>query len=228
MAAGTFGSQKTASVTTTVTYHSVPVEVYFSPQDGAMAEVIVQVEAAQTSIDFAIFFFTEDALRDALIAAHQRGVVIRGLWNALGAGNASSDDETLCAAGIPIKIEDTAGKMHHKLMIVDAQGSAPTVISDSLNRTAAADNRNSENTIIVHDAATAQTLAAGFQTLWAGVTAAPCAPEIVQAERLYLPVVVQADGGAAPASSLAKVRKITGLAVCAPTTSLRVGSGDHY
>jgi phosphatidylserine/phosphatidylglycerophosphate/cardiolipin synthase-like enzyme len=204
MVAGHFGAQKTASLTTTVTYHGFPVEVYFSPQDGAMAQVIAEVEAAQTSIDFAIFFFTEDALADALIAAHQRGVVIRGLWDALGAGNASSDDEALCAAGIPVKIEETAGKMHHKLMVIDAAGSDPTVIAGSLNWTAAADARNSENTVIVHDGATAQTLAAGFEGMWAGMAVAPCAPETGLAERLYLPVVVR-GGEAAPDVRLVRI-----------------------
>jgi phosphatidylserine/phosphatidylglycerophosphate/cardiolipin synthase-like enzyme len=204
MVAGHFGAQKTASLTTTVTYHGFPVEVYFSPQDGAMAQVIAEVEAAQTSIDFAIFFFTEDALADALIAAHQRGVVIRGLWDALGAGNASSDDEALCAAGIPVKIENTAGKMHHKLMVIDAHGSDPTVITGSLNWTAAADARNSENTVIVHDGATAQTLAAGFEEMWAGMAVAPCVPETGLAERLFLPVVVRA-GEAAPDVRLVRI-----------------------
>ncbi|MCB0055152.1 MAG: hypothetical protein KDE24_36985, partial [Caldilinea sp.] len=85
MVAGKFGMQKTASLTTTIAYHGLPVELYFSPQDGAMAQVISEVAAAETSIDFAIFFFTEDALRDALIDAKNRGVAIRGLWDALGA-----------------------------------------------------------------------------------------------------------------------------------------------
>ncbi len=188
MAAGRFGSQKTASLTTTVIYQGIPVELYFSPQDGAMAQVVSEVQAAETSIDFAIFYFTEDTLRDALIDAKNRGVAIRGLWDALGAGNASSDDEALCAAGIPIKIENTAGKMHHKLMVIDALGSDPTVVTGSLNWTVAADKRNSENTVIVHDAVTAQSYAAGFAVLWDGIAALPCAAGTA---RLYLPMVVR-------------------------------------
>jgi len=188
MVAGRFGTQKTASPTTTVIYQGIPVELYFSPQDGAMAQVVSEVQAAETSIDFAIFYFTEDTLRDVLIDAHNRGVAIRGLWDALGAGNASSDDEALCVAGIPIKIEDTAGKMHHKLMVIDAQGSDPMVITGSLNWTVAADKRNSENTVIVHDAVTAQTYAAGIAALWDGIDALPCAAGTA---RLYLPVIVR-------------------------------------
>lgn len=189
MIAGNFGSNKTASLTTTLTYNGFPLELYFSPQDNAMSQVISEVEAATSSIDFAIFFFTEDALRDALMAAHNRGVAVRGLWDALGAGNGSSDDEALCAAGIPIKIENTSGKMHHKLMVIDANGAAPRVITGSLNWTDAADNRNSENTVIVHDRATTQSYEAAFQTMWNGITIAPCVEE-TPISQLYLPVVM--------------------------------------
>jgi len=199
MAAGRFGGQKTASPTTTVLYQGLPVEVYFSPQDGVLAQVVRTVQAAETSIDFAIFFFTEDTLRDALIDAKNRGVAVRGLWDALGAGNASSDDEALCAAGIPIKIENTAGKMHHKLMVVDADGTDPAVITGSLNWTAAAGERNSENTVIVHGSAVAATYAAGFQALWSGISAAPCVEEGAAADsRLFLPLVARAAESGAP------------------------------
>jgi phosphatidylserine/phosphatidylglycerophosphate/cardiolipin synthase-like enzyme len=89
MFSGKFGEAKTTSPTTTLTYAGRPLEIYFSPQDNALAEVVAEVNAAQSSIDFAIFFFTDDRLRDALIAAHGRGVRIRGIFDELGAGNAS-------------------------------------------------------------------------------------------------------------------------------------------
>ena len=192
MVAGRFGRQKTASPTTAVLYQGLPVEVYFSPQDGVLARVVRAVQAAETSIDFAIFFFTEDTLRDALIDAKNRGVAIRGLWDALGASNTSSDDEALCAAGIPIKIENTTGKMHHKLMVVDARGRDPAVITGSLNWTAAASERNSENTVIVHGGAVATAYAAGFQAMWSGISAAPCVEERAAEIRLFLPLVASA------------------------------------
>jgi len=226
MVAGRFGTQKTASLTTTVAYHGIPVELYFSPQDGAMAQVVSEVAAAETSIDFAIFFFTEDALRDALIEAKNRGVAIRGLWDALGAGNGSSDDEALCAAGIPVKIEDTAGKMHHKLMVIDAGGTDPTVITGSLNWTAAADARNSENTVIVHDGATAAIYAAGFQALWDGIGAAPCVEEGTgPAARLFLPVVVR-DGDSVAPWPTPVVPEVTATLPPFPTATPVPGAAD--
>ena len=108
MFGGKFGSAKTASPTTTLTYNGSPLEIYFSPQDNALDQIIAEVNAAQTSIDFAIFFFTDDGLRDALLAAKARGVAVRGVFDELGAANASSDDEALCAGGVQVRIEQTA------------------------------------------------------------------------------------------------------------------------
>ena len=58
-----------------------------------------------------VFFFTDDALRDALIAKADEGLTIQGVWDLLGASNQYSEDETLCEAGIPIKIEDFGGSV---------------------------------------------------------------------------------------------------------------------
>jgi phosphatidylserine/phosphatidylglycerophosphate/cardiolipin synthase-like enzyme len=166
MFGGAFGEAKTASPTTALTYAGNPLEVYFSPQDNALDQVVAEVDAAQSSIDFAIFFFTDDRLRDALLAAKARGVVVRGLFDELGAANASSDDEALCAGGIAVKIEQTTGKLHHKLMVLDAGGANPRVVSGSLNWTAAGDARNSENIVILHGAETARAYRDAFAQWW--------------------------------------------------------------
>jgi phosphatidylserine/phosphatidylglycerophosphate/cardiolipin synthase-like enzyme len=108
--AGLFGTAKTDNTTHTLTYAGAPLEIYFSPSDGAMAQVISEVAAADESIYFSIFFFTDDALRDALIARKQAGVTISGIFDLLGAGNQFSEDEVLCQAGIPIKVEHFGGR----------------------------------------------------------------------------------------------------------------------
>jgi phosphatidylserine/phosphatidylglycerophosphate/cardiolipin synthase-like enzyme len=184
MFGGAFGGAKTASPTTALTYAGRPLEVYFSPQDNALEQVVAEVDAAQSSIDFAIFFFTDDRLRDALLAAKARGVVVRGLFDELGAANASSDDEALCAGGIAVKIEQTTGKLHNKLMVLDAGGADPRVVSGSLNWTAAGDARNSENIVILHGAETARAYRDAFAQWWEDSPAAPGCGS------LYLPSVL--------------------------------------
>ncbi len=192
MVAGVFGNAKSASPTTTFGYDGSPLEIYFSPQDNALDQVIAEVAAAQSSIDFAIFFFTDDSLRDALLAAQARGVRIRGLFDELGAGNASSDDETLCAAGVPVRIEQTVGKMHNKLMVLDAGGAAPRVVTGSLNWSAAGDVRNSENIVIVHDADVTQTYTAAFAQWWEETPPLAGCGAQVEAEKVYLPLALRA------------------------------------
>lgn len=193
MFGGAFGTDKVASITTTVTISGVSASVYFSPQDDPMSAVIDLVDGAQESIDFAIFYFTHDGLRDALLNAHSRGVAVRGLWDALGAGDANADDEALCAGGVPIQIENTSGKMHHKLMIVDADGAKPAVVTGSLNWTAAGGSINNENTVILRDAVAGQTFAAEFDKMWVGAGGAPCNPE-AGTTRVLLPVAARQSG----------------------------------
>lgn len=226
MFAGKFAGQKTPSLTTTVDYQGTPVDIYFSPQDDAMSRLIAAVDAAQVTIDFAIFYFTDDALADALLAAQARGVRVRGLWDRLGAGNAFSEDERLCAGGMAIKVEDTVGILHHKFLAIDAAGAAPKVVTGSLNWTAAANAANSENTVIVHDGALAQAYAGAFQGMWEGlVDVEACAAEV--APVAYLPLI--AGGGAAPAPDLRLVQIVynpPGDDVAGEQVSLRNAGAD--
>ena len=165
MFAGQFMGAKTPTAKT-IDYNGTPVEIYMAPQDESIAAIIEEVNAATASVSFAIFFFTDDGLRDALIAAKQRGVTVQGLWDALGAANSFSEDETLCAAGIPVKRENTTGKMHNKFMVIDAGNTAGRVVTGSLNWTGAGNDSNSENTLIVHSPYVASQYAAAWQAMW--------------------------------------------------------------
>ena len=130
---GLFGTAKSDNVTHTLDYNGIPVEIYFSPSDEAMAEVVAEVNAAEESVYFSIFSFTRDDLREALIGRAAAGVEVVGVWDLLGASNRFSEDEALCAAGIPIKIEDFRGIMHNKFLVIDAGGTAPRVVTGSMN-----------------------------------------------------------------------------------------------
>ncbi len=186
---GLFGTAKTDNVTHTVDYNGVPVEIYFSPSDDPMAEVIDEVNKADQSIYFSIFFFTDDALRDALIAKANEGLTIQGIWDLLGASNQYSEDETLCAAGIPIKIENFGGKMHNKFMVIDASGQSPRVITGSMNWTGSGGSANDENTVILHDSGIAQGYLAAYQELYDAL--GPDTLCIVGEDKIfvYLPII---------------------------------------
>ncbi len=174
MFAGAFGTDKVAVVTHTVDISGTTAHVYFAPQDDPIEQVIAAVNGAQQSIDFAIFTFTDDDLADALIAAQARGVRVRGLWDSLAAGNRAADDERMCAAGLAIKIENTRGLMHNKIVVIDAQGDAPQVVTGSLNWTAGGNDGNNENTLVITSPLLTQQYAVEFQRLWAAINVIPC------------------------------------------------------
>ena len=184
-----FGTAKTDNVTHTVDYNGIPVEIYFSPSDDSMTEVIDEVHKADQSIYFSVFFFTDDALRDALIDKADEGLTIQGVWDLLGASNQYSEDETLCAAGIPIKIEDFGGKMHNKFMVIDANGQSPRVITGSMNWTGSGGSANDENTIILHNSGIAQNYLAAYQELYDAL--GPDTQCIVGEDEIfvYLPII---------------------------------------
>lgn len=190
--AGDFGTAKTDNTTHTVTYNGQPLEIYFSPSDGAMDEVIAAVNGAQDSIDFSIFSMTHDGLRDALIARLNAGVDITAVWDALGAGNAFSDDETLCAAGAQIKIEDFSGLVHNKFMVIDANGVNPVLITGSMNWSNNGADANDENTLIYQDAATAQSYAAEVTKLYNALANDRLCPSLATGDAfVYLPIVIK-------------------------------------
>lgn len=174
MFGGSFGTAKTASLTTSVPITSVVMQVYFSPQDQPTQAVIDAINGAQDSIDFTAFYFTETHIGDALLAAKARGVAVRGLWDYLNAVNEQSEYQRLCDAGLSIKVENTSGKMHNKLAVIDAGAAAPVVVAGSLNWTASAGTINNENTVLLKDSALAGTYEAEFQKMWSAMDVTVC------------------------------------------------------
>jgi len=191
MWSGFFGTAKTNPLTATLTYNGYPLQVAFSPTEDVIGSMIEQVNQATTSIDFSIFFFTDDDLANALIAARERGVQVRGLWDQLGAGNSFSRDDLLCQAGVLVKREDTLGKMHNKYMVIDANTASPRTITGSLNWTGAGNRRNSENSLFIQDPDIARAYDANFQSMWDQLDVSTfCRQQFFT----YLPSVLQMNG----------------------------------
>ena len=182
---GNFHEGKTDNTAHLLDYNGTLVESYFSPTDLVAFEVRDELAGAAATIHFAMFFWTDDVLTDRVIERLADGVQVYGVFDQLGEANGSSADEPLCAAGAQIKIEDFAGKVHHKFAVIDVHGSDPTVILGSYNWTASGAYDNDENTLIIHDATLAQAYYEEWQQLWTAVTVDRlCNPDMV-----YLPFV---------------------------------------
>ncbi len=151
------GSDKTDNTPHHFSVNGKRIEVYFSPSDFTTSHIVNTLNEAETSIDFAMMAFTEDLLGNALVAAKARNIKVRGVIDYIE--YSGSEYSKLLGAGI--KVQDYAnpdGKgwpdaptLHHKFAVVDAGTPGAAVITGSHNWTAAAESKNDENTMIIHD-----------------------------------------------------------------------------
>ena len=122
------------------------IAVFFSPDDHCIDGIVWQIQAARRSIDVQAFMLTTQRITEPLIAAQSRGVAVRVIFDAEQAADNFSLDEDLVRAGIPVWLDSPAGgRAHDKVMIIDGE----TVVTGSFNFTLAADQKNSENLIVI-------------------------------------------------------------------------------
>jgi phosphatidylserine/phosphatidylglycerophosphate/cardiolipin synthase-like enzyme len=135
--------------------------VHFSPQHDPIDAMVDLVDGAEHSVSFLVFSFTHPDLRDALLRAHDRGVEVVGVFDASQAASSWSVDEALADAGVSVYIDGnhenvgfSGGKLHHKLMLVDAGApdADPVLATGSFNWSRAGTNDNDENLLEIRDA----------------------------------------------------------------------------
>ncbi len=190
MWAGKFHEDKADNTAHLLDYNGTRLESYFSPTDLVAFEVWDELAAADETIHFAIFLWTDDLLTDRVVERLGAGAEVYGVWDQLGAANTYSADEALCVAGARIKVEDFAGKVHHKFAVIDVEGSDPTVILGSYNWTSSGAYDNDENTLIIHDRDLAQAYHAEWQRLWSALGT----ETICERFLTYLPLTLKNSG----------------------------------
>jgi phosphatidylserine/phosphatidylglycerophosphate/cardiolipin synthase-like enzyme len=127
---------------------AIPVEVYFSPDDGVMDIILDEVASAREEIAFLGYSFTSDPLAQALVEKARQGVRVMGVFDSdMVVANTGSDYEWLLNAGLPVCRDGEEGLMHHKVIVIDQQ----VVITGSYNFTSSAERFNDENVLILHD-----------------------------------------------------------------------------
>lgn len=135
-----------------VRYNAAVVETFFCPDDGCERRVAEVLAGANSSVRFALYSFTSDAIGDVLLSRHASGVVVSGV---VGTRNAWDEFDRLRAAGIDVSLNRS---IHDKVFIVDGS----VVITGSYNPTGNGDRRNDENLLILDDAAVAARFCAEF------------------------------------------------------------------
>jgi phosphatidylserine/phosphatidylglycerophosphate/cardiolipin synthase-like enzyme len=104
-------------------------------------EIIRVINSAERYVYFAVYYFSKNNIADALIAAKDRGVIVRGIVDREGNVDANKAVfDKLVAAGIPVETQrHLDGIMHMKAMVTDK-----AYASGSYNWTEAATDSNDE------------------------------------------------------------------------------------
>jgi competence ComEA-like helix-hairpin-helix protein len=168
-----FGSRKPYRPPQSVMVDQTPIDLQFSPQAAAIpwnttsnGLIAKTLETAQTSIDLALFVFSDQLLANRLEPLHNRGVQIRALIEpdfifrpysealdmlGISLGQNCATELTnqpwqrpLTTVGVPRL--PPGDLLHHKFAVVDRQ----TVIVGSHNWSTAANRSNDEVVLVIH------------------------------------------------------------------------------
>jgi phosphatidylserine/phosphatidylglycerophosphate/cardiolipin synthase-like enzyme len=127
------------------------VELYFSPSDGTESKISNAIMSADSSVYFGLLSFTSDPIFSAINAKHTNGINdIRGIIDNVG----DSGGEFYNLQAISEVFDyNLSGLFHHKYSIIDSYSSSsdPITITGSHNWSRSANERNDENTLIIHD-----------------------------------------------------------------------------
>lgn len=135
----------------------------FSPKDKIITNNIIPlINNAKNYIYIPTFIITHEELSYSLINAKKRGVDVKLIVDATNTNASRSKVKMLREAGIPVKIENYAGKVHSKSIIIDDK----YVIAGSMNFTKSGENKNDENSVIIEDIRLAKYYKGFFEYLW--------------------------------------------------------------
>ncbi len=163
MWSGKFNAKSPSTVDQqSLTIDGTPIKILFSPEDSAISHIVPYVQAAQTSIEFMAFTYTQDQLGNAMIERKKNGVEVKGVFESTGSDTEFSEMTPLFCAKAAVRQDGNPAFLHHKVIIIDNH----IVITGSLNFTDNADEQNNENVIIVDNTEIAKLYTQEFQRVW--------------------------------------------------------------
>ncbi|MGB9153518.1 MAG: phospholipase D family protein [Alphaproteobacteria bacterium] len=142
----------------------VSVELAFSPNGGATELVIKAIGAAKQSIHVAAYAFTSRPIAKALVDARKAGIDVEIVVDheQIEKDN-HSEAAYLASQNIPVRVDIVHALQHDKYMVIDSK----SVETGSFNYTAAAEQHNSENVIVLwDDPKLADAYAKNWKSLW--------------------------------------------------------------
>lgn len=163
---GKFHNEKNPITHKTIKLGDSTITPLFSPKDKIITKNILPlIDNAKNYIYIPAFILTHDGLSASLVKAKNRGVDIKLIIDATNPNNSRSKVKYLRQANISVKVENYAGKLHSKSIIIDDK----YIISGSMNFSKSGENKNDENCLIILDERLARYYRGFFEYLWAKI-----------------------------------------------------------
>ena len=149
-----FGSQKSDNTPHNFKVGGNNMEVFFSPSDQPTASIVNLIGTTDETLEFAVLSFTKNEIGTAVASAYNSiGAGVRGVMESIG----DMGEEYTYLTGVGVDLLSHQGvtyDIHHKYAVIDANTplSDPLVFTGSHNWSASAENKNDENTVVIHDA----------------------------------------------------------------------------
>jgi phosphatidylserine/phosphatidylglycerophosphate/cardiolipin synthase-like enzyme len=159
-------AQLTSTTIQTIYGQEDILEVCYSPGGNCANRVIYWIDRANSTIHILIYSFTLDTITAALVKAKGRGLDVKVVMDNQQAAGQGSEYQALLNAGIQVRLDRRSADMHDKVAIIDRQ----IVITGSFNWSAAANNENNENLLVIQNQAWAAKYEAEFQRIWTQYT----------------------------------------------------------
>ena len=150
-----FGSEKRNNTPHEFMIGGKYIECYFSPSDGVNDKIVEVINTADNDLSIATMLMTRIFMAEAIADRKTAGVDVNVITNAEGNNNTTVNSILTESLTTHYTFDDVSqGILHTKYMIVDQYPplSDPMLLTGTHNWSAAADNDNDENTLIIHDA----------------------------------------------------------------------------
>lgn len=139
------------------------IQVYFSPEDKPLTQqVLPLIDNAKKYIYIPAFLITHKNMAQSLIGAKQRGVDVKIILDATNTHDSATKLKMLRLAGVPVKTEVFAGKLHSKSIIIDDE----YTLIGSMNFSRSGEGANDENLVIIKNPDIAVFYKRFFLYLW--------------------------------------------------------------
>jgi phosphatidylserine/phosphatidylglycerophosphate/cardiolipin synthase-like enzyme len=143
LAAAAYDNTRTLPATGTI-------QVAFPPNEDANKLIVTAIQEARKTIHVQTFSFTSNEIAFALIAAKRRGVDVRVIADAEQKRKLENHKLGLLQQNnISVWLDEQHQSAHNKIILIDADGAAPIVITGSMNFTYSGQFKNAENLLVL-------------------------------------------------------------------------------